>query len=217
MFTIRTPKIVATGLLAGFAALSMSACTTSNNVVANVAKAAFEDRLAEEQVIDAKIKAAALDRLLSVDKVLVVDINIDVWKTHVMASGTLSDTSLHHKATAALRQDGRIARLYDEVQIVSADAQSERREWKEKAQATAQKTADKAAEVFDDFWIETKISAQLIAADGIKSVNYRWRSVLGTVYLLGEAQSAQELNLVKHIIKNIKGVRALTTHVQLRG
>lgn len=213
MIRTRNSKIVATSLLAAFVALSLGACTTSNNVVANVAKAAFEDRLAEEQVVDAKIKAAALDRLLSVDKMLVVDINVDVWKTRVMATGTLSDSALHAKAAQALRQDGRIARLYDNVQIVSADAQAERREWKEKAQAGA----DKAAEVFDDFWIETKISAQLIATKGVNSVNYRWRSVLGKVYLLGEAQSADELNTVKSIIRDIKGVKALTTHVQVQG
>lgn len=198
------------GILLG--ALALGGCST-NSVVANVAKAAFEDRLAEEQITDVKIQAGIADRLISIDKMLLVDLNVDVWKTRVMVTGALSSAKLRNQVAGAVQQDGRISYYYNEAVIVSEDEQAQRREWKEKAQAGAQK----AAEVFDDVWVETKISAQLITAKGINSVNYRWRSVLGVVYILGEAQTAQEWKDVQSIIKGIEGVKSLKSHVLVRG
>lgn len=193
-------------------ALALGGCST-NSIVANVAKAAFEDRLAEEQITDAKIKASIAERLISIDKMLIVDLNVDVWKTRVMVTGVLSDAKRRNLVAGAVQQDGRISYYYNDAVIVTEDQQVQRREWKEKAQAGAQK----AAEIFDDVWIETKISAQLIAAEGITSVNYRWRSVLGVVYILGQAQTAQEWIAVQSIVKGIKGIKSLKTHVLVNG
>lgn len=211
MTAINRSRVVLAAMLTGLVVV-LSGCTT-NNVVANAAKAAFEDRLAEQQVVDAKIKAAMLDRLAGIDKMLLVDLSVDVWKTRVMVTGTLSSATVRNQAARAMQEDGRISELYNEIKVISESEQAQRREWKEKAQAGA----EKAAEVIDDVWIETKLSAQLIGAEGVKSVNYRWRSVLGTVYLLGEAQSAKELHAVQAIIKNTKGVKALKSHVVVRG
>lgn len=211
-----TPVRAATAaalFLAIAAPLGLGACSPTNNIVTSAAKAAFEDRLAEEQVVDAKIKAGILDRLIGIDKMLALDLSVDVWKQRVMLTGTLSSAAVRNQVARAVQADARVTQLYNEVQLITADEQSSRREWKEKAQAGA----SKAAEVFDDFWIETKLTAQLLGADGVNSVNYRWRSVLGTVYLLGEAQSAKELNAVVTIIKNVKGVRALKSHAPVRG
>lgn len=211
--TITAFRNTAVALLLAAGALGLSGCSPTNNIVTSAAKAAFEDRLAEEQVVDAKIKAGILDRLIGIDKMLAVDLSVDVWKTRVMLTGTLSSAEVRNKVARAVRQDGRITEFYNEVWLITADEQAQRREWKEKAKAGA----DKAAEIFDDFWIETKLTAQLIGAEGVNSVNYRWRSVLGTVYLLGEAQSAKELNAVVTIIKNTKGVKALKSHAPVRG
>lgn len=194
------------------AAGALSACGT-NTVVANAAKAAFEDRLAEEQIVDTKITAGIVENNISIDKMLALDLSVDVWKTRVMITGALTDAEQRNQVARAAMKDSRISKFYNEIQIVSADDQAQRREWKEKAQAGA----DKAVEVFDDFWIETKISAQLIRAGGVSSVNYRWRSVLGTIYIIGEAQTAAELSTVLGIIKNIKGVKAIQNHIAVRG
>lgn len=204
MITISASMLLAVGLLSG--------CGT-NSVVANAAKAAFEDRLAEEQIVDAKIKTGIVENNLNIDKMLALDLSVDVWKTRAMLTGTMTSSAQRDQVVSAARADGRISKLYDEIQIVSAADQAQRREWKEKAQAGA----DKAAEVFDDFWIETKISAQLIGTENVSSVNYRWRSVLGTVYIIGEAQTNSELSAVLGVIKNIKGVKSVRNHILVRG
>lgn len=195
------------------AILSLGACSPTSNVITHTAQAAFESRLTEEQVVDAKIKTGILDRMISIDKMLALDLSVDVWKTRVMLTGTLISTDLRNQVARAVQYDARVSEFYNEVRIISESEQTARREWKEKAQSGAQKAADS----FEDFWIETKISTQLIGAKDVNSINYRWRSVLGTVYLLGEAQSARELNAVVTIIKNTKGVKSLKTYAPVRG
>lgn len=189
----------------------LSGCVT-NTVVADAAKAAFEDRLAEQQIVDAKIKSTIIENNFNIDKMLALDLSVDVWKTRVMITGLVSDPAQREQVQSAALGDTRISRLFNDIQVVSADTQAERRDWKQKAEAGAQKTA----EVFDDFWIETKISAQLIGTDGVSSVNYRWRSVLGAIYIIGEAQSAAEQNAVLGVIKNIKGVKSIVNHIAVR-
>lgn len=212
-FTKMRKTTLAALLCAATGVSALGACSPTNNIVSNAAKAAFEDRLAEQQVVDAKIKANIYERLIAIDKKLAVDVDVDVWKTEVMITGTLSSAELRNQVARSVQEDARITQFYNDVKLITADEQAQRREWKEKAAAGV----DKASEVFDDFWINTKISTQLIGTEGVKSVNYRWRSVLGTVYLLGEAKSARELNTVVTIIKNIKGVNALKSHVPVRG
>lgn len=190
----------------------LGACSPTNNVVTNAAKAPMEDRLTEEQVVDAKIKTAALERLYNIDKMLALDLSVDVWKGQVMVTGTLSSAALRNDVSRAIGQDGRINDFYNEIKLVTPDEQAQRRAWKEKALDSA----EKVTEALGDFWIETKISGKLIAADGVRSVNYRWRSVLGTVYLLGEAGSARELNHVHILIKDTKGVVALKSFATVR-
>ncbi len=213
MSTFKTPQSAAAILFIAISAMGLGACSPTNNIVTSAAQAAFEDRLTEEQVVDAKIKTGILDRLIKIDKMLALDLSVDVWKTRVMVTGTLSSADIRNQAARAAQQDSRISKFYNEVRLITEDEQAQRREWKEKAKAGA----SKAAETLDDFWIETKIGAQLLSTEGINSVNYRWRSVLGTVYLLGEAQSAKELNAVVNIIKNTKGVRALKSYAPVRG
>ena len=46
----------------------------------------------------------------------------------------------------------------------------------------------------NDLVIEQKIGAKLLAADGVRSVNFRYRAVNGIVYLFGRAHSQAELD-----------------------
>jgi osmotically-inducible protein OsmY len=64
---------------------------------------------------------------------------------------------------------------------------------------------------------EVKIKAKLVATKGVRSINYRWRSLAGTVYLIGNAQSADELNTVVEVVRRIDGVRRVVNYARVRG
>ena len=199
------------GLLFGsFVLLALGGCGTQT-IVTETAKAAFEDRLAEEQVVDAKIKTGILDRVIKIDKSLILDVSVDVWKTRVMITGALADTNIRNSVVRAAQEDSRISDFYNDIHIVSQEEQSQRREWMDKAKSGGEAVSN----VVSDVWIETKISAQLISEKDITSVNYRWRSVLGSIYIIGEAASSSELNRVLDIINRTTGVKSVKSHVLL--
>ena len=62
-------------------------------------------------------------------------------------------------------------------------------------------------------WIESQIKALLLAEKGVTSVNYRWQSVKNVVYIMGEAQSSAELDKVLSIVRRIKGVTKVVSHI----
>jgi osmotically-inducible protein OsmY len=61
----------------------------------------------------------------------------------------------------------------------------------------------------NDVWIETKIKATLATTRGVTSVNFRWRSLLSTVYLIGRARGAWERDMVIASIRDTEGVKGV--------
>lgn len=195
-------------VLGAISVLGLGACGTQT-VITETAQAISEDRLTEEQIVDNKIKFAALDRLAEHDKGLLLDLNIDVWKNTLMVTGTLDSTTTRNTVIRIIREDNRVKQLHNDIQIVSTQEKETRRTLREKAEAGA--TA--AGNSISDFWIEAKIKGTLLVTKDVSSANYRFRSVLGGVYLLGEAASSTELATVLREIKSINGVKGVKSHV----
>ena len=89
-----------------------------------------------------------------------------------------------------VKSDTRIKRVYDEIQIVTPEEKERRRKL---AEEKKQKDTEGTGQTVDDIWIATKIEAQLIAAKGVTSVNYRWRSVRNQVYLIGRVADSSRV------------------------
>jgi len=204
--TTKALSVVAASII-GIALLSGCAAKVA---VIGVAQSVLEDRQTEEQIVDTKIKIQIIDNNINIDKALALDLSVDVWKSRVMITGAVSEPQQRDIVASMALKDERIHKLINEIIIVSPEDQDQRRAWLEKAQ-------DGVAETFDDIWIATKINAQLISTRGINSVNMRWRSVLGEVSILGEAQTHFEMERVLAIIQNTKGVKAVHNHIVVRG
>lgn len=185
-------------------------CTT---VVSEGAKKAFEDRSTDDQATDIRMASGYFSALVEKDKNLALDVSVDVWEQRVLITGALTDARQRHEVEQLVRADKRARSVYNEILLVSKDAQSQRRD------AARNKTAPKKegmAQSVNDFWIETKISAQLLTTAGVTSVNYRWRCVYGTVYLIGRALGQRELQTVQSIIRSTEGVKQVKSFVEVR-
>ena len=66
-----------------------------------------------------------------------------------------------------------------------------------------------------DALINARLDSALLFTDGISSINYSTRTIAGTVYLLGVAQSQAELDRVFQVTRNIPDVKAVVSHVLL--
>jgi len=66
-----------------------------------------------------------------------------------------------------------------------------------------------------DTWITTRLRSALTFDRDIESVNYSIDTVQGTVYLMGYANSQQELNRVVELARTISGVQNVVSYVQV--
>ncbi|MBT6346497.1 MAG: BON domain-containing protein [Nitrospina sp.] len=181
------------------------------SVVTSAAQKAWENRSTEDQVTDSKIHTGILDRLKNKDKGLLLDVNIDVWEQRVLLTGTLDDAGVRSEVEALAKQDSRIKILHNQIQVVTKLEKEARREQKEKG--GDEKSG--AGQAVNDFWIETKIKAQLLTESNVGSVNYFYRSVLNKVYVIGEATSSVEKTLVLSIIRDTEGVKSVQEYIAI--
>lgn len=65
-----------------------------------------------------------------------------------------------------------------------------------------------------DSWITTQAKTRLIAEKNVKSVNYTIETVNGVVYVMGIAQSQDELARVLNVVSRVKGVQKVVSHVR---
>jgi hyperosmotically inducible protein len=200
--------------LAGMAVLTTLSMTGCQQVVTETAKKAFEDRTTQDQVTDTKIGAGILSSFSDKDKTLLLDVNADVWEQRVMLTGTLDDPKKKDEVVQLVQADQRVRKVYDEIQIVTKEEQAQRREAAKNKDDS--KKEGGVGQAVNDFWIETKISAQLISTRGVTSVDYRWRSVRNVVYLIGRARSQEELNTVLSVVRNTEGVKQVKHFVEIK-
>ena len=206
MFKIE--KLVAVVALA--AVLGATGC--ANTVISEATQAAWEDRLAEDQIVDMKIKSGIVKRWSGRDKNLPVDVNADVWEQRVMLTGVLDNAKERTAVVALANQDKRIKIIHSMIQIVTAEQKELRRK-----QAENKDSGDKRGfgQAVSDFWIETKIKAKLLTKSEITSVNYRWRSVLNKIYIIGRAKSSKELDDVLDIVRQTEGVKSIKHFIRI--
>ncbi len=201
-----------TSLFFSLAILFSIGCAT---IYQETAARVWQDRSGEDQKIDFKIHSGILDRLSKKDKGLLLDVSTDAWEQRVMMTGTLDDPTVHKEVVKLAKQDDRIKKFYDHIQIVSKEEKEARRKQKQEQEKNKDKEEGGVGQTVNDFWIETKIKAQLIAGQNITSVNYFSRSVKNQVYVIGKAKSQFEKDRVLDIIKQTKGVQSVTEHIEL--
>jgi osmotically-inducible protein OsmY len=67
-----------------------------------------------------------------------------------------------------------------------------------------------------DAWITTQAKSRLIAEKNVRSVNYTLETVNGVVYVMGIAQSEDELARVLNVVSRVKGVQRVVSHARLK-
>ncbi|MDP5012212.1 MAG: BON domain-containing protein [Alphaproteobacteria bacterium] len=68
-----------------------------------------------------------------------------------------------------------------------------------------------------DSWITTQLKSKLLFGDDIRSLNYSLKTVGGVAYILGVAQSKEELDKVLDIASKTSGVTKVVNYTRVRG
>src|SRR3546814_1673034 len=73
-----------------------------------------------------------------------------------------------------------------------------------------------SSDLANDALINARLDGALLFEKGISSINYSTRAVGGIVYLLGVAQSREELEHVFRVVRSIPNVKRVVSHVVMR-
>lgn len=197
-FAILTGLVATLGLTAAgpASAIDLNPFSAIKGAVEAVAEDRSSSDIATDTSIKAKIAAEVIDKMGSD----VISIGADVYEQDVMLTGTVETAEQKAEAGKLAKGIEGVKTVYNEIRVVK-------------------KTDEKKGTVegyVDDSVIEGKINALLLDGKGVNVTNFRWRSVGGHVYLFGRALSAPERDKAIAIVKGIKGVESVTSHVKVR-
>ncbi len=186
-------RIAAYLLAAGFW-IPLSACTEPT-VAVDAGATVAEVRDFQTIKDDARIRLQVDGDFLDDQAGLFKNVNVDVYEANVMLTGVVKTGADKLRAVQIVENVEGVREVLDEIQVTSnGDFQQ-------------------AAE---DVAIETTIKIRLLDEESVNSVNMRWRSVNGTVYLFGRALSDEEQRDAMEVIKEVKGVRRVINRQYVR-
>lgn len=182
--------------VAAVAALGLLAACTQPTGLVNVASSPVEDRSLETLRDDTAITFDINEIMLGEKyRDLFPEVSTDVYEHVVMLTGTVKFAQNKQRASDIVRGVKGVKRIINELQVTSDYG---------------------VGSAANDLWIETKLKVLLLGTKGIRSINYRWRSVNGTVYVVGAGRSQAELNTVLNVIRKTERVKKVVNHAWIR-
>ncbi|MDP2700083.1 BON domain-containing protein [Thalassospira sp.] len=173
-----------------------------------------EDREGSDQWLDTQIKSGILAEFAKVDHTYLIDVTVEIWKQNVMVTGMVDSKGKYHDVLSIIRRDNRVKQVYDHLQVADSEVIAAYHAAEDQYGKNAVPT-DSATQTVSDNWIEGQIKALLVVEKGVRSVNYRWQSVGNIVYMMGDAQTQKELDTVLGIVRRIKGVKQVVSHMTI--
>lgn len=191
----RTRNGALAAALAAVLAVGLAGCSQPTGLL-NVASSPAEDRSFETLKSDTSIALDINEVLLgSRYRDLFFEISTDVYEGRVLLTGTVRHAENKQRATELVREVGRVRDIFNELQVTDSYG---------------------IGPASNDLWIETKLKAQLLSADNVRSINFRWRAVNGTAYLIGAARSQAEIDRVIEIIRQTDRVKNVVNRAWVR-
>ena len=179
-------------------AFYLNACTPIGAVVgvgAAAGVAAYQERGIDGVARDLKIATKIKDKFLQFDHKLFVDIGIEVYEARVLLTGHVADEDVRAAAVRLAWQGDGVKEVINEI-IVADDGSM--------------------INSARDAWITGQLHSKLTFDDNILAINYAIETVGGVVYLIGIAQSGDELERVKNHARSISYVRHIISHVRIK-
>ena len=196
MSRIRTfllPVMIAVTLAA---ALTLSGCArTLIGAGATAGTAAMEERgisgVADDTAIRLRLNALYSDD----DERLWRKIGFQVYGGRVLLTGTLDTPEMQSRAIRLAWQADGVTEVINEIEVVKSDGISG---------------------YGRDTWITTQLKSKLLFDKKVSSINYSINAVRGKVYLIGIAQSRQELDRVINHARSIDYVQKVVSYVRIK-
>jgi osmotically-inducible protein OsmY len=157
--------------------------------------AALEERSLGTQVDDRGVYFKVNERLLSHSGELFRKVNVAVNEGRVVLTGNVMKPEDKVTASDLAWQVGGVKEVLNELNITD---RSELRDYPQ------------------DAWITTQLKTKMLTDKHVLQINYSVETINGVVYLLGIAQTQEELDRVTNHARNISGVQRVVSYVRLK-
>ena len=192
MKNIMYPKLI----ILFFSFILISGCQSA--YMATVSKAVLidkEERSFNNFVEDTIIVAQLKNAYFSNNEKIFFNVSVEVTEGRVLLTGSVEQIDERIEATKLAWSIEGVNEVINEIQISNDEG---------------------ILDYADDLIMKTKINAKLLLDKDILNLNYSVEVVNGIVYLIGIAQSQEELNSVINISENTYGVQNVISYVRLK-
>ena len=179
-----------------FSFILISGCQSA--YMATVSKAVLfdqEERSFNNFVEDTIIMAQLKNAYFSNNEKIFFNVSVEVTEGRVLLTGSVEQIDERIEATKLAWSIEGVNEVINEIQISNDEG---------------------ILDYADDLIMKTKINAKLLLDKDILNLNYSVEVVNGIVYLIGIAQSQEELNSVINISENTYGVQNVINYVRLK-
>lgn len=190
---MRFPSTAAFVVSISFALSGCASAVIGGAAVTGVA--AYQERGVGGAANDTRLEAAIVNEWFQYDHTLPTKVSAEVYNARVLLTGAVTDKQVTADAV-------RLAYKVDGVQNVINEVQ----------QVPATDFLDTAR----DTWISTRLRAAITFDSDIYAINYALETVNGVVYLIGTAQSADELARVTAHANALDYVHKVVSHVTIK-
>jgi len=179
-------------------AVLLSGCTLPGTLIgvgATAGIAAAEERGVETSIDDFKIDLEIKRRLIDEDDALVTMISTEVHDGRVLLTGIVDTPENRIFANRVAWETTGVNEVINELRVAGDGS---------------------IMQASKDIFISTELRARIMGDRDVKAINYSIETVRGTVYLLGIAQSSDELTRVVNHARNVSGVRNIIPYVRIK-
>jgi osmotically-inducible protein OsmY len=154
-----------------------------------------QERTAGKAVDDTTIFWKIKGLYLGENTDLLSQVAIEVIEGRVHLTGSVNNDGAKAKAVSLAWKPEGVREVIDEINVVEGKTL--------KGLATSE-------------WIQSQVISRLILEKGVRSANYSVEVVDSVVYIMGIAQSNEELEKVTTIASRVKGVKRVVNHAVLK-
>ena len=161
----------------------------------NVTTSSVKEKGIKEAISDGLIDAAINKEFFNHDINMFINVEIEVVEGRVLLTGSVKKAKYRMDAIKLAWKVLGVREVINEIEVTNKGG---------------------IIRYLNDVKIKTQIRYKIIADKKIRSINYNFESVNGTLYVIGIAQNKKELKRVVKHSNDIKGVIKVVSHVMMK-
>ena len=161
---------------------------------AAVGTAAYQERGVQGVARDLATATKVRTALLNEGEAYVAGVGVEVYEGRVLLTGTLATEAMRANAAGLAWKTEGVKDVINEIQLHASNLR----------------------DLAKDSWITTQLQSKMTLDKQILAINYSIETVNGIVYLIGIAQSQDELDRVIAHARGINYVHQIISHVRVK-